>query len=226
MWSTLTPIHVDGTIPQVECAKVCVGHSDPSVAVKTNEFCVLAAVKNVHPLAESGTTRKIVALGTHMGMTYAGLDADFRVVSKSMYKFSLRQFFNNVTISSNKISHAFQEYTHACATRPFGLAILLTGYSLLNRLALYKIDACGNKISCNVGAVGIGAEGRGDYLVEQFEPHMSLRSAILITLEALTLDACEKYLQPRDFEVAILDRNGFRLFDKPSVKYVVNQVVY
>lgn len=225
MWSTLTPIDVDGKIPQVECAKMCVGRCDPAVAVKTDDFCVMATVKRVPPLAESDTMKKIIPLNAHMGITYAGLDADFRVISNSLFKYSLTNFFDNIKMSANKVSHAFQEYSHACATRPFGLAILMTGYTLWDYLSLYKIDTCGTKLLCNVAAVGIGSNGRSEYLVEQFEENMSLRSALLMVLESLTLDACEKYLKPVNFELAICDRNGFRMFDKNSVKYVVDQVV-
>lgn len=225
MWSTLTPMEVGGKIPQVEYAEMCVCRSEPAVAVKTDKFCVMATVKTFPPLADSDTIRKIVPLNINAGLTYAGLDSDFRVVANSLFKYSLLSLFDNIKNSARKVSDAFQEYAHSCATRPFGLTLILSGYTIWDNLSLYKIDTCGNKGLCNIAAVGIGAVGRNEYLVEEYKEKMNLRSALLMTLESLTLDPCEKLLKPENFEIAVCDRNGFKLFDKASIEYMVDHVV-
>lgn len=228
MWSSMTQFGHDGTIPQVEFANKCALKGDPSVAINVGEFCVMASVKDLPPLAESETVQKIVDLNTNVGMTYAGFEPDFRILSKHIFRSSLTERLKNIHTAGRKVSRVVQEMTHVCGTRPYGLALIMAGLDLFKYPRLLKMDAYGQICRCStVAAVGIGALQREDYIVDQYEENMCLRSGLLMTIESLTLDEMEKFFKPRNFEIAILDGdNGFRTLSDTGVKYVVEQVQF
>lgn len=222
----MTPLEINGTIPQVEAANVCAQKGDASVAINSGRFCVMASVKEVPLLAESQTVQKIIDINANVGMTYAGFEPDFRILSKHVFKTSLAEGLNNIQSVGLRVSRVMQEMTHVCATRPFGLALILAGMDQFNYLELMRFDAYGQMYRCGTAAaVGIGAQCREHYLVEQYEKRMSLRSGLLMAIEALTLDETEKYLESRNFEIAVIDvEEGFRPICESGVRYVVGQV--
>lgn len=226
MWSSMTPLDYDGTIPQVEAANVCARRSDPAVAINTGRFCVLASMKQVPLLAESHTVQKIVDVSPDVAMTYAGYEPDFRILSKHVFKHSLTERVTNINSVGVRVSRTMQEMTHVCATRPYGLALLMAGMDPLNYLTLLRFDAYGQIYRCDfAAAVGLGAKWREQYLVEQYEKKLTLRSALLMCIEALTLDENEKYLESTNFEMAVIDEEeGFRPIVESGLRYVVGQV--
>lgn len=222
----MTELDIDGTIPQVESANVCALKGDPSVAINSGKFCIMASVKQLPPLAESQTVQKIVAMNAHIGMTYAGFEPDFRILSKHMFKNGLSEQLN-INSAGKRVSRVLQEMTHVCGTRPYGLALIMTGLDLFQNLTVLKLDAYGQIYNCSVAAVGIGAQYREEYLVDQYEENMCLRSGLLMIIESLTLDKMEKLFKPRNFEIAVLDEdNGFRALCDRGVKYAVEQVQF
>ena len=104
-----------------------------SLAIKATNGVVLATEKKMStPLMDSSSVQKISALDDHIGMVYAGMGPDARVLVNSGRKQcqSYRQTYKEPIPVGQLVRHiasVMQEFTQSGGVRPFGISLLVAG---------------------------------------------------------------------------------------------------
>jgi len=124
----------DGQLFQVQYAFEAVNRGSATIAL-TGADCVILAVEknNVQKLQDPRTIRKIQRVDEHLMMTFAGLQADARVMIDKV-RLECQSFrFNYEDEPSCEYIARFmgetqQQYTQRGGVRPFGISTFLSGF--------------------------------------------------------------------------------------------------
>ena len=117
-----------------------------------------------------------------------------------------------VDILTKKICDFKQSFTQYGGVRPFGTALLIAGVDD-NGIHLYETDPSGAYQSYHAGAVGRGRNTVVDFFETKWKKNMTLNAAVKLGLEALR-DSLEDDLNTNAVEIAVLDKDGYRLMDR------------
>ena len=131
--------------------------------------------KTAQKLQDERTLQKMVALDAHLGLVFAGLTADARVlIAKAMleaqsYRLSVEDA-PSVEYMARFIAGIQQRYTQKGGARPFGIAILLAGFDTDGQCSLWLSDPSGTYSSWQAYATGRNAKTVNEYLEKHYGP--------------------------------------------------------
>ena len=182
--------------------------------------------KAAQKLQDERTLQKIVKLDEHLGIVFAGLTADARVlINKAMieaqsYRLSVEDA-PSVEYMARFIAGVQQRYTQKGGARPFGIAILLAGFDSDSRGSLWLTDPSGTYIRYSAKAIGSGSEGAQTSLQDEYHSSLTLAEATKLGLEILK-QVMEEKLSSTNVEVAtVTAAEGYRIHSKEEVEQVV-----
>jgi len=184
----ITIFSPDGRLYQVEYAFEAVRRGYTSIGIKCKEGVVLAVEnKKQYPLAEP--FEKIQKIDGHIGLTFAGLASDARVLidKARIYAQIHRLIYGEpipVEVLAKRICDIKQAFTQHGGVRPFGVAFLIAGVDETGP-KLMQTDPQGSYLSLYAHAIGSGGETALGLLEKMYKEDMSLEEAVLLSLYVL-----------------------------------------
>ena len=214
----ITTFSPDGRLFQVEYARESVKRGTTTVGLKYRGGVLLIVDKRIASrLIIPESIDKVYKIDEHIGFATSGLVADARqLVARARAECQINRITYSdkvpVDILTKKICNFKQSFTQYGGTRPFGTALLIAGVDD-NGIHLYETDPSGAYQSYHAGAVGRGRNSVVEYFEKKWKKNMTQNAAVKLGLEALR-SSMEEDLNKNAVQIAVLDKNGFRLMDQ------------
>jgi len=161
-----------GRLFQVEYALEAVKQGSLCVALRSQDFVVLATL-NRCPNKLALHQQKIYQVDAHLGLAFAGLTADGRLITKFMRTEALNHqytFGNPINPGRlvTKIAEKSQLKTHRAGKRPYGVGCLVAGVDE-NGPHIYETCPDANTFEYVAHAIGARCQAAKTYLEKHFE---------------------------------------------------------
>lgn len=220
---SLTTFSSQGKLPQIEFALRAVSNGDTCLGIKARNGVVIATEKKLEStLVDESSIVKVAAISRHIGMSYSGIGADFRVLVAKARKHALRYFATYeelVPVSQlcMEVSNVVQEFTQAGGVRPFGVSLLMAGFDD-NGPHLYQIDPSGSYFSWKASAIGRNMANAKVFLEKRYAPEAELEDAIHTALLTLK-EGFETEMNETNIEIGVVDESRqFRVLSPSEVR--------
>ena len=181
----------DGDLYQVRYAFEAVKRGWTSVGVRGKDFVILAAEKRkLQPLLDLGDIEKIYKVDEHVGVAFAGMGSDGRILIDVARIEAVRHrllYGEPATVDyiAKRIADIKQAYTQHGGVRPFGVALIFGGVNPDGRPRLLRTDPGGQYFSYYAIAIGISEAYVNEYFEKNYKEDMSLDDMVKMVLKAL-----------------------------------------
>mmetsp|Transcript_26589 Transcript_26589/g.37045 ORF Transcript_26589/g.37045 Transcript_26589/m.37045 type:complete len:253 (-) Transcript_26589:129-887(-) len=172
-----------GRIHQVEYAIAAVKQGSACVALKSDEYAVLACVMRKE--SELGSHQeKLFKVDDHMGIGISGLIADGRVLCKYLRTECLNHKFvfeGQIQVGRlvKQLSDKSQKFTQTSEKRPYGVGLLVIGYDETGT-HVYETVPSGNFFEYIAQAMGKRSQSARTYLEKYFKEFKSMELGDLV----------------------------------------------
>jgi len=224
----ITIFSPDGRLFQVEYARESIRKGWTTLGIRAKDGVVLVSERRkVSNLMK--TTVKILNIDEHIGLTFAGLPGDARILidKARIYAQSYRIIYDEpipVEYLARKICDIKQAHTQYGGVRPFGVAFLFAGVDF-NGPQLIGTEPGGSYFIYYAHAIGSGASTVIDFLEKNYSKDIDLESAIILGLKALNL-AVEGGITSDNIEIGYIDvkKKIFRKISRDEIKKYVEKL--
>lgn len=223
---SLTTFSPNGKLIQIEYALQAVNAGVTAVGIRAQNGIVLATEKKrSSELVDGDTVAKIAQITPDVGMTYAGMGPDFRVLVDKARKLAHQNYkmvyqeYPPTRVVVQEIARTVQEATQAGGVRPFGVSLLVAGYDVNGKFSLYQIDPSGSYYPWKATAIGKGSSSAKTFLEKRWNEELELEDAIHITLLTLK-ESIEGEMTGDNVEVSIVGLPNDDLLGFTGVKNV------
>ena len=187
---SLTTFNPAGKLLQLDYAINAVNQGLTAVGLNVKNGICLATEKQVKPLQDAGSVQKIQQLDEHVGVVYAGMVADARLLYARA-----RKICQNYRVTyempipveqlARKIAEIMQEFTQSNGVRPFGCSLLLAGSDHLGT-HLFQIDPSGLFIAWKAAAIGKSKQNVTTNLERRYTDEMEVEDATHTAIKTLS----------------------------------------
>ncbi|KAI5307278.1 Proteasome subunit alpha type-2 [Ascosphaera pollenicola] len=132
---SLTTFSPSGKLVQIEYALNAVNQGVTAIGIKATNGVVLATEKKASsPLIDPNSISKIALITPDLGMVYAGMGPDYRILVDKARKTShtsYKRIYNEyppTRIMVQDIARVVQEATQSGGVRPYGVSLLIAGW--------------------------------------------------------------------------------------------------
>lgn len=203
----------DGNLFQVQYAFEAVNRGSATVGIKGKD-CVILAVekKSTGVLQDAHTIRKIMQVDEHIYLTFAGLQADARVlVDKARlecqsFRFSMEDE-PSLEYIARYVAETQQSYTQKGGVRPFGISTFMIGFEG-KEPKLYQTEPSGAYSLWKANAIGRNSKSLREYLEKGYKDDLSQDAAIKLAVETLM----EVVESSKNIEICVMQVEGGRKF--------------
>ncbi|KAJ3324645.1 Proteasome subunit alpha 1 [Boothiomyces sp. JEL0866] len=173
-----------GRIHQVEYAMEAVKQGSATVGLTSKSHAVVVALKRSSSELAS-YQKKIVKIDKHVGVAYAGLVSDARVLSNFMRTLTMRSrmVYNRllpITRIVSAVGDKAQINTQRYGRRPYGVGLLVIGADE-NGPRLFECSPSGNYFDYVAYSIGARSQSAKTYLENHFESFKEASLEELIT---------------------------------------------
>ena len=202
----------DGNLFQVQYAFEAVNRGSATVGIKGQDCIVLAVEKkSVAALQDAHTIRKILQVDEHIMLTFAGLQADARVlVDKARLECqSFRFNFEDepsLEYIARFVAETQQKFTQKGGVRPFGISTFMVGFEG-KEPKLYVTEPSGAYSLWKANAIGRNSKSLREYLEKNHKDGLSNEQAVKLAVETL-LEVVES---SKNIEICVM--TGARKFE-------------
>jgi len=185
--------------------------------------------KKLPPLSDISSIEKIVKITEHIGVTYAGMGPDFRVLVRKGRKKAQEyfRFFNEqipVSIMVRELANIMQEYTQSGGVRPFGVSLLVAGIDDDKGPQLYQVDPSGSFFAWKAAAVGSGMLAAEDFLKKRYTEDIPLDDAIHRAIRIIK-ESFQGEMTEENIEIGIISPgNRFTVLTPEKIKDYLDEV--
>jgi 20S proteasome subunit alpha 4 len=186
----ITVFAPDGQLFQVQYAFEAVNRGSATIAVTGSDCIVLAVEKTaVAKLQDVRTIRKIVPVDDHLMITFAGLQADARIlIDKARLECqSFRYQYEDspsIEYMARFVSMEQQKYTQKGGVRPYGISTFLCGFQD-NKPQVFLTEPSGAMSQWKANAIGKKSKELREFLEEKFGEGLNEAQAIRLGIETL-----------------------------------------
>jgi proteasome alpha subunit len=186
----ITMFSPDGRIYQLEYAMEPVKKGSTTMGIKVDDGVAIVAEKiKSSPLVDVSAPEKVLLVDKHVGVGYAGLSSDARVLidDARVYAQTHRIMYDeeiDVEALTKRLGDVMQAYTQHGGTRPFGVAFITAGVSR-GVPKLFMTDVSGAYSSYKAVIIGMYDQAITDFFKDKYSPNMSIEDAILMALQGL-----------------------------------------
>lgn len=183
--------------------------ADPSslTTTATNGIVLATEKKSSSPLIDPPSLSKISLITPDIGMVYAGMGPDYRVLVDKARKVShtgYKRIYNEyppTRILVQDVARVVQEATQSGGVRPYGVSLLVAGWDegvepqenqggktggiLKGGPSLYQVDPSGSYYPWKATAIGKHATSAKTFLEKRYTEGLELEDAIHIALLTL-----------------------------------------
>lgn len=216
----------DGNLFQVQYAFEAVNRGSATVGIK-GANCVVLAVekKTTAALQDPHTIRKILQVDEHIMLTFAGLQADARVlVDKARLECqSFRfNFEDEPTLEyiARFVAETQQSYTQKGGVRPFGISTFMVGYEG-KEPKLYVTEPSGAYSLWKANAIGRNSKTLREYLEKNHTDNLSNDETIRLAVETLM----EVVESSKNIEICIMTgAKKFTMLEDAAIEKIVKEI--
>lgn len=236
----ITIFSPEGKLYQVEYAFEAVKKGWTSLGIRTRDAVILAAEKRrVVPLLDIDGVMKINVVDEHIGVTFAGMGSDGRILVDYARLVAARHrliYGEPATVEYvvRAVSDIKQAYTQHGGVRPFGVALIFGGVDN-GKTRLFRTEPGGQYFSYYAIAIGIGGESAESIIEKEYKYDMSFEDALSLAVKALLKSRIATSNEPKEqiinefhrlVEVGYIkvERPTFTIMKPDELKSVVDKV--
>ncbi|MGB9728858.1 MAG: archaeal proteasome endopeptidase complex subunit alpha [Thermoprotei archaeon] len=225
----ITIFSPDGRLYQVEYAIEAVRRGYTTLGIRCADGVLLMAERRkIALLIDENTIEKIWKIDDNIGIAYAGLAPDARVLmEEARTAAQIHRILYDEPIPIEeltvRISNIKQFYTLHAGARPFGVAFLIGGVDE-KRPVLMSTDPGGAYAGYYAHALGAGSQTVLEVLEKEWYPQITLQEGLKLGLKAMA-KVIEGELTPQKLEIATIDvKTGlFRKFTYDEVSKIIEE---
>jgi proteasome alpha subunit len=225
----ITVFSPDGRLYQVEYAREAVKRGTTAVGIKCQDGVVLIVDKRINSrLLEANSIEKIFRIDEHIGVASSGLVGDARaLVDRARVEAQINRVTYDEPIDvetlAKKLGDHMQTYTQFGGARPYGTALLITGFSN-GQFRLFETDPSGTLLEYKATGIGTGRPAVMKLFEDEYSYESSLHDAISLGLKALH-EATEGKFDVNTVEIGIINREEgtFRKMSREEVASYIEQ---
>ncbi len=198
-------------------------HGTTTVGIKATDGVVLCADMRASAgyFIANNNTMKIQKLDLHAGLTLAGGVADAQNITDILrYHANLHRVQRQEPIPIRSLTRLTSLIFHQNRGYPFIADILVGGYDL-GGPALYNIDMFGSVEEKSYVTTGSGSPVAYGLLEEEYKKDLTVAEAKNIALRAVKAAIVRNIGTGDGINVAIIDKNGFRLLTDEQKKAII-----
>eukprot|EP00343_Euplotes_focardii_P002807 CAMPEP_0205804456 /NCGR_PEP_ID=MMETSP0205-20121125/7380_1 /ASSEMBLY_ACC=CAM_ASM_000278 /TAXON_ID=36767 /ORGANISM="Euplotes focardii, Strain TN1" /LENGTH=245 /DNA_ID=CAMNT_0053074093 /DNA_START=15 /DNA_END=755 /DNA_ORIENTATION=+ len=211
----LTVFAPDGNLFQVQYAFEAVEKGTSTIGIRGKDCVVLGVEKkpevssknnNKSTLQDPRTIKKILPIDEHISITFAGLQADARILANrarlesQSYRYNMEDV-PSVDYIAKFIARMQQKYTQRNSVRPFGVSVLVIGFDEEEKKPrLLLTEPSGAYSSWKAHAIGRNSKSLKTYLENNYEADLEEEKVIKLAVETL-LESVES---EKHIEIAIM----------------------
>jgi proteasome beta subunit len=198
-------------------------HGTTTVGIKCKDGVVLCADMRASAgyFIANNNTMKIQKIENHAGMTMAGGVADAQNITDILrYHANLHRIQKSEPMPIKSITRLASLIFHQNRGYPFIADILVGGYDNSGP-ALYNIDMFGSVEEKKFVTTGSGSPVAYGLLEEEYNDDLTVEQAKLVALRAVKAAITRNIGTGDGINVAIIDKNGFRLLNKEQKKAII-----
>ena len=196
----LTVFAPDGNLFQVQYAFEAVEKGTSTIGIRGKDCVILGVEKkqevssknnNKSKLQDPRTIKKILPIDDHISITFAGLQADARVLANrarlecQSYRYNMEDV-PTVDYIAKFIARVQQKYTQRNSVRPFGVSCLVIGYDEEKKAPrLLLTEPSGAYSSWKAHAIGRNSKALKTYLENNYEADLEENKVIKLAVETL-----------------------------------------
>ena len=198
-------------------------HGTTTVGIKAKDGVVLCADMRASAgyFIANNNTMKIQKIDAHAGMTMAGGVADAQNITDVLrYHANIHRIQNQEPISIKSLTRLTSLIFHQNRGYPFMADILVGGFDNYGP-ALFNIDMFGSVENKNYVTTGSGSPVAYGLLEEEYNKDLTLEDAKVVALRAVKAAITRNIGTGDGINVALVDKNGFRLLTEEQKKAVL-----
>ena len=198
-------------------------HGTTTVGIKAKDGVVLCADMRASAgyFIANNNTMKIQKIDDHAGMTMAGGVADAQNITDVLrYHANIHRIQNQEPISIKSLTRLTSLIFHQNRGYPFMADILVGGFDNYGS-ALFNIDMFGSVEEKSYVTTGSGSPVAYGLLEEEYKEDVTVENAKTIALRAVKAAITRNIGTGDGINVAIIDKNGFRLLNNEQKKAII-----
>jgi len=198
-------------------------HGTTTVGIKAKDGVVLCADMRASAgyFIANNNTMKIQKIDDHAGMTMAGGVADAQNITDVLrYHANIHRIQNQEPISIKSLTRLTSLIFHQNRGYPFMADILVGGFDNYGP-ALFNIDMFGSVEEKSYVTTGSGSPVAYGLLEEEYKEDVTVENAKIIALRAVKAAITRNIGTGDGINVAIIDKNGFRLLNNEQKKSII-----
>lgn len=203
-----------GKILQVDYAMEAVKQGSICLALRSSDAAVLVSVKK-NPTRLATYQEKLFKVSNEAGIGISGMTADARILCKFMRNLNTEyqiKYNRNASVSyiAEKVSKKYQNKTNVSGKRPFGVGILLIGYTHDKEPKIFEFSPSGECLEYEAYAIGAKSQTAKTYL-EKYVDHFNKNNVEELILQALKAVKAgyrdeKEEMTENNIEVSVLDK--------------------
>jgi 20S proteasome subunit alpha 4 len=216
----------DGNLFQVQYAFEAVNRGSATIGIKGKDCVVLAVEKkSTAALQDAHTIRKILQVDEHIMLTFAGLQADARVlVDKARLECqSFRFNFEDepsLEYIARFVAETQQKYTQKGGVRPFGISTFMCGFEG-KEPKLYVTEPSGAYSLWKANAIGRNSKTLREYLEKNHKDDLGNNETIKLAVETLM----EVVESSKNIEICVMTgTKKFEMLDDAVIDKFVKEI--
>jgi proteasome alpha subunit len=181
----------EGDLYQVRYAFKAVEKGWTSLGARGKDSVVIAAEKRlISNLLDIDDIEKIYKVDDHIGVAFAGMGSDGRVLISQAQIIAVRHRLlygepASVDYIARMIADIKQAYTQHAGVRPFGVSLVFAGINPDGRVRLLKTDPGGQYFSYYAVAIGMGEAYALEVFKNEYKKDMEFDDLVKLVLKAL-----------------------------------------
>jgi len=198
-------------------------HGTTTVGIKAKDGVILCADMRASAgyFIANNNTMKIQKIDEHAGMTMAGGVADAQNITDILrYHANLHRIEKQEPIPIKSLTRLTSLIFHQNRGYPFIADILVGGYDKTGP-DLYNIDMFGSVEKKTFVTTGSGSPVAYGLMEEEYHENLSVEDAKIIALRAVKAAITRNIGTGDGINIAILDKDGFRLLTKEQKKAII-----
>ncbi len=198
-------------------------HGTTTVGIKAKDGVVLCADMRASAgyFIANNNTMKIQKIDDHAGMTMAGGVADAQNITDVLrYHANIHRIQNQEPIAIKSLTRLTSLIFHQNRGYPFIADILVGGFDNSGP-ALFNIDMFGSVEEKSYVTTGSGSPVAYGLLEEEYKDDLTVDDAKIIALRAVKAAITRNIGTGDGINVAIIDKNGFRLLSNEQKKAII-----
>lgn len=229
--SDVTVWSPQGRLHQVDYAMEAMKQGSATVAIKNNDYAVVAALKRAANELSSHQ-KKIFELDKHVGLSMAGLLSDGRILARFLQKecASYRWDYKcpaPIKLLCKELQLKLQGNTQYYGRRPFGVGLIIIGYDEQGSHVV-KAEPSGEVCEMHAFSIGARSQSARTYLERNFDlfrdsPLDELIQHALLALRSTLQN--EEQLSEKNTSIALVGRDrGFEIIENEGVGTYLNRL--